>query len=552
MDFNSLTFNAVYSANGKEFETHDLKNGHFEISLEVCGNCIYADIAPKTAVSFKKLCFELPYRYTRESRIFVNGYQSWTDSLEYSVGESMHELTKLTEFCITKTPIKAVGLPKSGDSLFHKFPRKSNLFYGWSYGYVRNGKDVMIFGSLDERSGFTCVTFDVDKNAVIIEKELEGVVFDSKKRILSFAVISGSYNEAFDEYFDKMGVSCRQSKRRTGYTTWYNYYGGITQEVVCRDLESIRNLDTKFDCFQIDDGYQAAIGDWLITDKKKFPSGMKHIADEIHKSGMEAGLWLAPFAGVPRSRLFKEHRDWFIKGKNGKPYKTGHNWGGFYSLDIYNESARNFIKKVFDTVLNDWGFDLVKLDFLYGACVLPLHNKTRGEIMCDAMDLLRECCGDKLILGCGVPLMPAFGKVDYCRIGSDISLKWERSKNIIREDVSTPHAVSNSIFRRHLNGRAWLNDPDVFLLRDNNIKMSFEQRKLLARVNDLCGNLLFISDNVSDYSPDKLKVLNETFAEKSIEIHSAQFVEADIMELDYSENGQRNKLRFNIRTGIII
>ncbi len=36
--------------------------------------------------------------------------------------------------------------------------------------------------------------------------------------------------------------------------------------------------------------------------------------------------------------------------------------------------------------------------------------------------IVRECCGDKLILGCGVPLMPAFGKVDYCRIGSDISL----------------------------------------------------------------------------------------------------------------------------------
>lgn len=132
MNINSLTFNAVYSANGKEFETHELKNEHFEISVEVCGDCIYAEIKPKTAVSFKKLCFELPFNYSRDGRIFVNGYQSWTDSLEYSVGESMSELTKLTEFCITKTPIKAVGLPKSGDSLFHKFPRKSNLFYGWS------------------------------------------------------------------------------------------------------------------------------------------------------------------------------------------------------------------------------------------------------------------------------------------------------------------------------------------------------------------------------------------------------------------------------------
>ena len=49
--------------------------------------------------------------------------------------------------------------------------------------------------------------------------------------------------------------------------------------------------------------------------------------------------------------------------------------------------------------------------------------------MCDAMDLIRECCQDKLVLGCGVPLMPAFGKVDYCRIGADIHLQW-KTENI--------------------------------------------------------------------------------------------------------------------------
>lgn len=30
------------------------------------------------------------------------------------------------------------------------------------------------------------------------------------------------------------------------------------------------------------------------------------------------------------------------------------------------------------------------------------------------------------------------------------------------------------IFRRHLDGRAWKNDPDVFLLRDQNNKYLFD------------------------------------------------------------------------------
>ena len=116
---------------------------------------------------------------------------------------------------------------------------------------------------------------------------------------------------------------------------------------------------------------------------------------------------------------------------------------------------------------------MVKLDFLYAACILPIHNKTRGEIMCDAMDLIRECCGDKLVLGCGVPLMPAFGKVDFCRIGADAGLDWRRHLYINREAVSTCHTVNNSIFRRHLDGRAFMNDPDVFLLRESNYAYVF-------------------------------------------------------------------------------
>ena len=59
---------------------------------------------------------------------------------------------------------------------------------------------------------------------------------------------------------------------------------------------------------------------------------------------------------------------------------ASHNWGGFYALDIYNEEVRQYLKKVFDTVLNTWGYDMVKLDFLYACCIIPYNNKSRGEI----------------------------------------------------------------------------------------------------------------------------------------------------------------------------
>lgn len=139
----------------------------------------------------------------------------------------------------------------------------------------------------------------------------------------------------------------------------------MTEKIVERDLNAISELDTKVDIFQIDDGYERTVGDWLEPDEKKFPKGMKVIADNIHRNGMKAGLWLAPFAVTPKSHIYKRHKDWLVRDKNGKAHFASHNWGGFYALDIYNNEVRAYIRKVFDTVLKKWGYDMVKLDFLY-------------------------------------------------------------------------------------------------------------------------------------------------------------------------------------------
>jgi len=115
---------------------------------------------------------------------------------------------------------------------------------------------------------------------------------------------------------------------------------------------------------------------------------MKAVADEIRKRGYQPGLWLAPFICEERSRLMKEHPDWLLK-KDGKPVPAGWNpnWSGtFYALDVYNDEYLYHMREVFDTVLNQWGFDLVKLDFLYAAAMLPSRGKTRGTVMVDAMN----------------------------------------------------------------------------------------------------------------------------------------------------------------------
>ena len=129
------------------------------------------------------------------------------------------------------------------------------------------------------------------------------------------------------------------------------------------------------------------------------------------------------------------------------------------------------------------------------------------------MELLRRLCGDKLILGCGVPVMPAFGVVDYCRISCDVGLDWNNNfivRSANRETVSTRRAVLNSVFRRQLNGRAYLSDPDVFFLREDNIKLTAEEKYTLATVNSLFGGVLLCSDNMGGYTPRRARRMNSS------------------------------------------
>lgn len=532
-----------YCVNNKKFSTHP------DVSIKEItnGGCTKIVMSSKSPVSDINISYEIPYNFNEKHRIFVNGFQSWTDSREYEKWEKMKYVNRLS------LPIlKLIGTTGSGDYSFKKFKAKKGLFYGYSYSYVRCEQQYSLWGSLNERTGYTTFTFDTNKNTLVVSKDLQGLVVNGEYELLNFTNLTGTENEVFDAYFEMLNIAKPRVGRTTGYTSWYNYYENITQSDIESDLEAFVQSGKHFDIFQLDDGYQTAVGDWLTIKKDKFPNGMRYISDIIHQKDMKAGLWLAPFGAKIGSKIATEHPDWLIKNAKGKPIIAGRNWGGFYGLNIYNDEVREYIKKVFDVVLNEWNFDMVKLDFLYAAAMVPLCNKTRGQIMCEAMDFIRECVGDKLILGCGVPLFPSFGKVDYCRIGADVGLGWRRnlsSKLTHREDVSSENTLNCTVFRRQLNGRAFVNDPDVILLRNYNIHLNDTQKSIIADINRVYGGLIFLSDRISRYDDFGLKKLDTIMNNSNIEIVCSEYVKKDVLKIQYRENNVLNTMAINMANG---
>ncbi len=551
---NKPVFRLKYSLAGAVYETVGYSGPHFSVITVNDESGVKLTLIPSRPITLISASLEFWHEYEKNEKFFVNGYQSWTTSDEMSAEDIYRGTTPLAG--VTKyTKDMAIT---SGDYAFTRYEPRPGFFHSFTYTYLRRGGEFELFGSLSERNGYTVFYSDMEKHIFSVEKDVEGLTISEPYEMFDIVRFVGGYDEVFDRYFAAMGLPAKKRiDRLTGYTSWYNYFQKIDENIILRDLKGLSRARESVNIFQIDDGYEPFVGDWLDYNGKDFPNGMKTIADAVHREGYLAGIWLAPF-NVQRgkSRILKEHPDWLIRNPDGKPQLGCVAWGGAYTLDIYNSEVREHLKKVFDTVLNDWGYDMVKLDFLYSQCRTPRDNKTRGTIMCEAMDFLRECVGDKLILGCGVPLGPAFGVVDACRISCDVDLsyggKFYNSMSINNELPSAQNAINNSMFRRHLNGRAFLNDPDVFFLRDHNLTFTWEQKLLLAKINNLFGRVLFVSDDAGEYSEAELEVLKETFRESDAKILDVKCVGARAdgnYEIKFIENGEEKLLYFNLFTG---
>lgn len=553
-------FSLVYKSEGRLLKAEGMENELYSVTADVKNNGLELKIFPKKPIEMVNAYIDFGFNYTEGDKIFVNGYQSWTTSREYELTDIQKGLMGFAKYPPTKNFCRIFG-----DYDFQQYSKKGGVFHSYSYTYVKRAGQIILFGSLKESNGFTVFHFDCSAGRISVQKDVEGVTIDKEYTLHSIYFTQGGYNEVFDEYFSNLRIPKPKYNRMTGYTSWYNYYGGITEEILSRDIDGLAVLGDKADIFQIDDGYQTAVGDWLTVKTKKYPHGMKYLVDKIHSNGYKAGLWLAPFNAQKSSVIAKKHPEWLIKSPSGKPEIGSIAWGGAYTLDFYIPDAADYIRNVFRSVFDDWGFDMVKLDFLYSICHTPRHNKSRGQIMTEAMEFLRDCVGDKILLGCGVPLFPSFGLVDFCRISSDVGKSFKDPffvKHSNQEVLSTKSAMNNSIFRRHLDGRAFVNDPDVFYLRENNLKgkdklflnsgklrFTDEQRRLLAKVNSMCGNVLFVSDNVGGYDAAQRRLVEEVFRPSDKIVTDAEYVSKNVIAIDYLEGTEAYRLEFNTVTG---
>lgn len=248
---------------------------------------------------------------------------------------------------------------------------------------------------------------------------------------------------------------------KPGWCSWYTYWQQVTADDVLANLDVIVDKELPIDVVQVDDGYQAEIGDWL--DGREGFGSLDRVVERVIASGRTPGLWTAPFLVGANSELAARHPEWLVEGA----VASEHHWGQQIGvLDVTHPDAAEHLRTVYAT-LRERGFAFHKIDFVYaGAMVGRRHEDVSPiEAYRRGLRIIREGAGeDAVILGCGAPLLPSIGLVDAMRVSPDVMPNWEPDLG----DISQPGMRSALVAgkaRAWMHGRLWVNDPDCVLVR---------------------------------------------------------------------------------------
>lgn len=300
--------------------------------------------------------------------------------------------------------------------------------------------------------------------------------------------IAGAIGRWADRLVDRLGLP---QPRPVGpmWCSWYCYWDQVTDTQVLDDLGRLDPAGLDVRIVQIDDGYQAEIGDWL--EPRPGFGDLGALARRITDTGRQAGLWTAPFLAGHRSRLWRDHQEWFLDGVD-----AGSGWTQDLSaLDLTHQGALDHLDTVFRS-FRDMGFSFYKLDFLYaGALPGPHHADGTSAIEAYRQGLrtIRAAVGpDAVLLGCGAPIFPSLGLVDVMRVSPDTAAVLDHPSG----DESLPssrNALDTGMAREWQHGRFWINDPDCLIAAPR-----VERREQWARWIEQSAGLRSSSDSLAE------------------------------------------------------
>lgn len=261
-----------------------------------------------------------------------------------------------------------------------------------------------------------------------------------------------------------------------GWNSW-NQVGcpGLNAQVVENAADNLVQSGLKaagYDYVVVDDCWQSgrdAQGN-LIPDPKKFPQGMKAVADYVHKDGLKFGIYAVPGTQTCGN------------------YFSGYPIHGIGSLGHEQQDANLFAS---------WGVDYLKYDW----CRADINDHLQEQPAFEKMEKALDATGRNIVLsiseyGVKKPWLWAPGIANLWRTTHDIHPNWPSIQQHI--DLQVP-------VTQYAKPGAW-NDPDMLEIGDAPLTPTQDTTHFAMWC--MLAAPLFLGTDISKLSPAQLSLVS--------------------------------------------
>ena len=474
-----------------------------------------------------KLCLNGKLPHPKDITFLEQGFQSWSYNRTRTYEEYYEEIEVDILARIHQNMDLLIQSKYRSESVTAISDRNSKTSIVIGFCTLKDNYSQIVMNPLSETSELKFLACYSQFDGIIIN-DIKRNPICSELLLVQFCKKNEGYS-CLTKYAQVTGkkMQARVSNPRLGWCSWYYYYEDITNDELLANVEFFKNhSNLHLDTIQLDDGYFTAIGDFTEFNDK-FPAGLAEFVQRVHDQKKLAGLWIAPFFAAENSNLLKMHPEWFIKSKvDNELIPVCYNWNYLeYALDLTIPEVEEHIKSLIHTIIDEWKFDFIKIDFVYASSIYQAKfselGLTRAQVYRKGIELIRDSMNDKFLLGCGAPLGPSIGIVDAMRVSEDTKEIWDTGNNPVWGDPCLKYALLGTIYRSFMHRAFWVNDPDCLMVRDKNSDLTDYEIKLQVTIFGLSGGQVLLSDKMSELSSKKLFLIQKLipqFSETAIPI----------------------------------
>ena len=259
-----------------------------------------------------------------------------------------------------------------------------------------------------------------------------GDIYSTPRTFL--AVYAGDFYEPLSTWsnaVEREGLAKPANNDENYAVSWcgWGYEFGVTPKQMLDTIPKLKELGIHW--ATLDDGWFTNYGD-LQPRPAAFPGeALQKMVSDFHAQGIKLQLWWLPLAAEDGqygyggrkyviSDVLKEHPDWLILDKNGKPARMARNLA---TLCPAVPEVQAYYKQLTERFIRDWGFDGHKLDNIYSTppCYNPKHHHkspndsiyAMGEVYKTIFETTRALKPDSVTQSCPCGTPPSLAWLRY-------------------------------------------------------------------------------------------------------------------------------------------